>query len=66
MTTSERRALYMERGGVDPLRFDKRPYSEIMNDEIPEARWERERITLRRAGYWDWQCYLRTHRCKKS
>lgn len=38
MTMSE----MIKHTGLDPLRFDRRPLSEVMNDEIPYERWERE------------------------
>lgn len=37
----------MIKRGVDPLRFDRRPFSKILDDEIPEARWARERRSKR-------------------
>jgi len=33
----------IKRSGKDPLLFDKRPLSEIMNDEIPWQKWEDEK-----------------------
>jgi len=33
----------IKRSGKDPLLFDKRPLSEIMDDYIPEDRWQREK-----------------------
>lgn len=32
----------LKRTGFDPMRFDRRPLSEALNDEIPYARWEAE------------------------
>jgi len=58
-TTTERRAELLRRSGADPLRFDKRPLKAIMKDEIPYARWERERETIRRMGYRGWQHLLK-------
>lgn len=48
----------MRRGGIDPVRVDRRPLGVIMGDEIPEQRWQRELSTLQRAGYADRQDYL--------
>jgi len=36
MTMSE----WCRRTGRDPMRYDRRPLSEIMNDEIPYEKWE--------------------------
>lgn len=62
------RAKYMERGGVDPLHFDKRPLTEFLNDEIPYTRWKRELKDLKRKGYFSWRHYLRMRkfRCTSS
>jgi hypothetical protein len=38
MTMSE----MIKRTGFDPLRFDRRPLTEIMDDEIPYRRWADE------------------------
>jgi hypothetical protein len=38
-----RQAELIRRGGIDPIRVDTRPFGEIIDDEIPYARWERER-----------------------
>lgn len=32
----------IKRFGLDPLRFDRRPMYEILDDEIPYERWARE------------------------
>jgi len=40
------------------MRLDQRPLTQIMNDEIPYARWNRQRETMRRAGYADYQDFL--------
>lgn len=33
----------LKRGGIDPVRADRRPLSEILEDEIPYARWAAEK-----------------------
>jgi hypothetical protein len=38
----------MRRGGIDPMRLDRRPLSEIMNDSIPYGRWAMEEYLKRR------------------
>jgi hypothetical protein len=37
-----RKTELLRRGGIDPLRGDRRPLSQILNDEIPEKRWSDE------------------------
>lgn len=37
-----RKAEIMKRGGIDPIRVDKRPLHEILDDFIPEGRWNME------------------------
>ncbi len=32
----------MRRGGIDPIRADRRPIEQIMNDFIPYGRWAME------------------------
>lgn len=39
----DRKHEIMRRAGRDPVWADRRPLSEIMNDEIPYERWENER-----------------------
>jgi len=38
MTTEE----FIKRHGLDPVRFDRRSWREILDDEIPEQRWADE------------------------
>ncbi len=33
----------MRRSGFDPIRLDKRPLAEILDDEIPYEKWEKEK-----------------------
>lgn len=33
----------LERAGKDPFILDRRPFSELMNDEIPYRRWAEEK-----------------------
>jgi len=40
---NERQAEALRRGGIDPIRVDRRPLSEILNDEIPYQRWTDEK-----------------------
>lgn len=63
-TDDERRAEIMRRGGIDPIRVDRRPLSVIMGDEIPLRRWQHERYILRRAGYRNRQDWLYGQRKK--
>lgn len=37
-----RREALLQRGGIDPFVVDRRSFSEILKDEIPEARWAEE------------------------
>jgi hypothetical protein len=48
----------LKRGGIDPIRIDRRALSEILNDEIPYARWAKEQSRLERAGYAGWRDFL--------
>lgn len=57
--TNERRAEMLRRGGIDPIRLDKRPLAVIMGDCIPEAKWERQLQIIQRAGFKDQQDCLR-------
>jgi len=41
----------MERGGLDPILLDRRPLHQILNDEIPYAKWDRQLYLIKRAGY---------------
>jgi hypothetical protein len=50
-TTNSRRDDMLRRAGKDPIEYDRRPLNIIMNDEIPEARWEREFEIVKRAGF---------------
>jgi hypothetical protein len=56
----ERRMALLKRGGIDPMRLDKRPPRVVfpMNDDVPWARWERQAEAMRRAGYADYQDFL--------
>lgn len=37
-----RREALLQRGGIDPFVVDRRSFSEILKDEIPYQRWEKE------------------------
>jgi len=34
----------MKRGGIDPISMDRRPLSQVLNDEIPYHKWECEKM----------------------
>lgn len=51
MTTEQRRAELVRRGGLDPVMLDTRPLHQIMNDEIPYAKFDRQLRLINRAGY---------------
>jgi hypothetical protein len=48
----------LRRAGIDSVRVDRRSLGEIMNDEIPEARWRRQAAIMQRAGYTDYADFL--------
>jgi hypothetical protein len=48
----------LRRAGIDPVRVDKRPLSEVLDDYIPYAKWERQAEAMRRAGYYNHQDLL--------
>ncbi len=50
-TPTSRQLELLRRAGRDQYAIDKRPLCEILNDEIPYARWEKALNVLRRAGY---------------
>lgn len=54
-----RKAQMMKRGGIDPMRADRRPLNIVMNDEIPYERFENQYRRLRRTGYDGWEQYLK-------
>jgi len=57
----------LEQAGRDPAVWGvKRPLNEIMNDEIPYERWERELERLTRAGYADWGDFLKQRALRRS
>ena len=64
--TSDRRAALIKRAGVDPVRVDPRPLSEILQDEIPYLRWSKEAQVIVRAGYKSWAQLLQDRYNAKS
>lgn len=40
---TERTSDLLRRAGIHPIALDKRPLSEVFNDEIPYRRWAREK-----------------------
>jgi hypothetical protein len=39
---TDRQVEMLRRGGIDPIRLDRRSLSEILNDHIPYERWARD------------------------
>lgn len=56
---TDRHAEMLRRGGIDPIRLDKRPIGVIMGDEIPYEKFERQWAAIQRAGFKDHQEFLR-------
>ena len=54
LRTTTRREEALKRAGIDPITVDKRPLSEIMNDEIPYLKWAKEMAVLVRTGHKSW------------
>jgi hypothetical protein len=52
--TTNRRTEQLRRAGRTPEWADKRPLNEVMNDEIPYARWEKQAALIERAGFTSW------------
>jgi hypothetical protein len=63
---TERQQEVLKRGGIDPVRLDRRALGAIMNDEIPEARWAKQWFLIQRAGYKTYQQYLKAHNERKT
>lgn len=57
-TRIDRRAEMLRRGGIDPIRLDKRPIGLIMGDAIPYANWARQWFLIKRLGFKDHQHFL--------
>jgi len=54
----------LKRAGIDPIRVDPRPLSEIMNDEIPYERWDEELCQIKEMGHQSLTDYLKAQRQK--
>ena len=56
---TDRQAAMLKRGGIDPIRLDRRALSLIMGDAVPYEKFERQWGLIQRLGYKDHQQFLR-------
>lgn len=53
-----KRAQLLKRAGIDPIRLKVGSISTLIEDHIPEAKWQRQLALLRRMGYDSYQSLL--------